>query len=199
MSQAEYVFTPEIHMPAPEAEVLRAAYRGARLIGEYGSGGSTAFAATETGARLVSIESDRAWVAQLQAWLDGQGVGGDRIELRHCDIGPTGPWGRPTALKHWTRFWQYPYALWQDPDFQPDLVLIDGRFRTACLAACALHCRKPLTVLFDDYAERAYYHEVEEILPRAALTGRLARFEIEPGQIGHAQFARMLPWFFSQR
>lgn len=186
-------------MPEPEAEALRAAYRAARVIGEYGAGGSTAFAATECSARLVSIESDKDWVAKLQGWLDGQGVAKERIALHHCDIGPTGPWGRPTAPQNWTRFWHYPFALWQDPAFQPDLVLIDGRFRTACLGACLLHCRKPMTVLFDDYRDRPYYHEVERILPRAGLTGRLARFEVEPGQCSREEFAGMLPWFFSQR
>ena len=67
-------FAPKIHMPDPEAEALRAAYRDARVIGEYGAGGSTAFAATECDARLLSIESDRDWVAKLQDWIDAQGV-----------------------------------------------------------------------------------------------------------------------------
>ncbi len=192
-------FEPKIHMPEPEAEALREAYRAASVIGEYGAGGSTAFAATECRARLHSIESDRAWVQKLRDWIAAHGTDPDRITVEHCDIGPTGPWGRPTNMGRWHSFWTYPYALWRDPGFDPDLVLIDGRFRIACLAACALHCRKPLTVLFDDYAERAYYHLVEEIIPRAGLTGRLARFELTPGQIRPDEFAAMVPWFFSSR
>lgn len=190
-------FAPKIHMPDPEAEALRAAYRDARVIGEYGAGGSTAFAATECDARLLSIESDRDWVAKLQDWIDAQGVTPGRITVQHCNLGPTGPWGRPSNNNLWRRFWTYPYALWSDPGFDPDLVLIDGRFRIACLAATLLHCRKPVTVLFDDYAERTDYHVVEEIIPRAGLIGRLARFEIAPGQVQPAQFAQVVPWFFS--
>lgn len=192
-------FQPNIHMPPAEAEALRAAYGNARVIGEYGAGGSTAFAATECQARVLSIESDRDWVAKLQDWIAAQGVAPGRITVQHCDIGPTGPWGRPTNNNLWHKFWTYPYALWQDPGFDPDLVLIDGRFRIACLAATMMLCRKPLTVLFDDYAERDYYHVVESIIPRAGLTGRLARFQVEPGQIQPAQFAEMLPWFFTAR
>lgn len=199
MSGPDASFEPRIHMPDPEAEVLRAAYRAASVIGEYGAGGSTAFAATECRARLFSVESDRDWVTKLQLWIDAHATDPGRITLHHCDIGPTGPWGRPTQPARWHSFWTYPFALWQDPSFDPDLVLIDGRFRIACLAACMIHCRKPLTVLFDDYAERPYYHEVERIIPRAGLTGRLARFEVVPGQISTAEFAAMVPWFFSAR
>lgn len=190
---------PEIYMPEAEAEALRAAYRAARVIGEYGSGGSTAFAATQCSARVVSIESDKAWVDGLRNWLTGQGVAMDRIDLRHCDIGPTGPWGIPADMRKWPEFWRYPFALWQDPGFSPDLVLIDGRFRTGCLAACLLHCRQPLTVLFDDYSIRPHYHVVEQIVPLSGLTGRLARFEIRPGMVTPEQFATMVPWFFSAR
>ncbi len=197
MSQG--AFDPRIHMPDPEAEVLRAAYRAAGVIGEYGAGGSTAFAATDCRARVLSIESDRGWVRKLQDWIAQNAGDPDRITVAHCDIGPTGPWGRPTNMAKWTSFWTYPFALWRDPGFDPDLVLIDGRFRIACLAACMIHCRKPLTVLFDDYADRPWYHEVEQILPRAGLTGRMARFELAPGQVGPQDFARMLPWFFSAR
>ncbi|NHF71866.1 hypothetical protein [Paracoccus xiamenensis] len=192
-------FNPKIHMPEAEAEALREAYRAALVIGEYGAGGSTAFAATECTARVLSIESDREWVQKLQEWIDLHATDADRITVQHCDIGPTGPWGRPANMAKWTSFWTYPFALWQDPGFDPDLVLIDGRFRTACLAACMMHCRKPLTVLFDDYADRAYYHHVEKIIPRAALNGRLARFEVVPGQIAPQDFAAILPWFFTAR
>ncbi|MDO5642451.1 MAG: hypothetical protein Q4G26_08730 [Paracoccus sp. (in: a-proteobacteria)] len=190
---------PEIYMPEPEAEALRAAYRTARVIGEYGSGGSTAFAATECKARVVSIESDQAWAGDLQAWLDARDVGADRIDLRHCDIGPTGRWGFPGDMTNWQGFWRYPYALWQDPGFNPDLVLIDGRFRIGCLAACMIHCRAPLSVLFDDYTIRPEYHGVADILPPAETIGRLARFELTPGQVTPQHFAAMVPWFFSDR
>ena len=102
-------------------------------------------------------------------------------------------------MQNWSNFWRYPYALWQDPNFNPDLVLIDGRFRIACLAACMINCRAPLTVLFDDYMDRKRYHRVEEILPRTDTIGRVARFEVVPGQVTQQQFAAMVPWFFTDK
>lgn len=194
------VFEPSIHMPEAEAAALEEAYRNARVIGEYGSGGSTALAARDCTARIRSIESDAAWVAQLQGWLDENAPEArGRVDLRHCDIGPTGAWGTPTAARFWRKFWTYPYALWAGGDFDPDLVLIDGRFRTACLAATMLHCRQPLMVLFDDYTPRKHYHVVEELLPKPLLIGRMACFEVAPGLISREDMLRMIPWFFSAR
>jgi hypothetical protein len=103
----------------PEAEALRAAYRKARVIGEYGSGGSTAFAATECSARVVSIESDRAWVEGLQAWLDGQGLEAGRIDLRHCDIGPTGQMGLSDRYAELVEFLALSLCAVARSQFQP--------------------------------------------------------------------------------
>lgn len=92
-------------MPEAESALLRAAYRAASVIGEYGAGGSTAFAAAECTARLLPVESDRAWIEGLGRWLEGQGLGpalaSGRIELRHCDLGTTG--GGAIRLRHWCR------------------------------------------------------------------------------------------------
>lgn len=198
--QETEVFEPKIHMPEAETEALREAYRAAKVIGEYGSGGSTAFAATECTAQVRSIESDANWTLQLQGWMDENAPDAKgRVDLRHCDIGPTAAWGTPSAPRFWRQFWTYPYALWTGGDFDPDLVLIDGRFRLACFAACMLNCRKPLTVLFDDYTPRKHYHGVEELLPNPVLIGRMARFELVPGAISREDMLRMIPWFFTPK
>lgn len=90
-------------------------------------------------------------------------------------------------------------ALWSDADFTPDLVLIDGRFRSGCLAACALHCRAPLTVLFDDCDNRPGYHAAGTLFPRVETVGRMARFQLEPRNWTNAGFAAMLRCFFSAK
>lgn len=60
------------------------------------------------------------------------------------------------------------------------MVLVDGRFRTGCAMATALRTRKPVTLLFDDYAPRKQYHKVERWLGAPRLHGRMAEFEVEP-------------------
>jgi hypothetical protein len=173
----------DIEMPEQEAELLRETYRSAttRVILEYGSGGSTAFAATLPGKFIISVESDRDWARDLQLELDAGPTLSPAI-LYHVDIGPTGSWGRPVDFSHWQRFHGYPLAVWKEPFFRhPDVVLIDGRFRPACLVATALNISRPVRVLFDDYAKRQTYHVVEEFIRPSTLVGRMAVFDLEPG------------------
>lgn len=63
----------------------------------------------------------------------------------------------------------------------PDVVLVDGRFRTGCALVTALHTKKPLRLLFDDYAPRRHYHRIETYIgaPRQMI-GRMAEFEVVP-------------------
>lgn len=193
------VFNPVMWFPPAEKRFVQTCYKMADSILEYGSGGSTVFAARETTARVVSIESDRKWAGDLAAHLAAEGIARPGVEINWCDIGPTQSWGQPVVAKRWRQFHTYPMRPWSIPDFSPELVLIDGRFRMACLAAVMLHCKRPTTVLFDDYARRKSYHAVEQVLPPTSLIGRMARFEIEPKDYDRASYARMLPWFFSTK
>jgi hypothetical protein len=65
----------------------------------------------------------------------------------------------------------------------PDTVLIDGRFRAACFLATAASVTESVTVLFDDYKNRKYYHWVEEIVAPTEMVGGLAVFKVEPGTV----------------
>lgn len=189
---------PAIYMPPDETEAVCEAYRKARVIGEYGSGGSTAFAATDCSARLRSVEADADWLEKMRLWLDENAPQWQaRLTLVHCDIGPTARWSMPSDMGNWQKFWTYPQALWTDKDFAPDLVLIDGRFRMGCLAACLLNCQAPMVVMMDDYLVRPEYHAVEEVVGSPELIGRLARFELRPGAFDRDQILKMIPWFFN--
>jgi hypothetical protein len=190
-------FAPTMWFPDEVKAFVQDRYRAARMILEYGSGGSTAFAARETTARVISVESDRAWAADLRAYLTREGIDRPDVSVRWADIGPTKAWGRPKDTRHWGQYLDYPMLPWLDPGCDPDLVLIDGRFRLACLAVTMLHCRRPVTVLIDDYANRPHYHRAETLLPAAERIGHMVRFEVAPQGWDNAAFLAMLPWFFS--
>lgn len=85
---------PAFDFPRAEADMLRAAYAAANVILEYGSGGSTVYAASLPGKRVFSIETDHDWALRMQRRIDED----DRslVSVIHADIGPTGKWGRPT-------------------------------------------------------------------------------------------------------
>lgn len=186
-------------LPPEEAQALAAAQAGARVVLEYGSGGST-FLALRAGAEFVmSVESDKAWSERIGAAL-GAEFPADRFLVHHADIGPTGPWGRPQGSGAYRRFHLYATGIWDHPDFRhPDVVLIDGRFRVACFLATLIRCTRPVTLLFDDYIDRDYYHWIEELIPRDELIGRMARFTIHPQPMPPGQLTRVAGAFTDPR
>lgn len=188
---------PELSLPEEEAACLKAAYEKADVILEYGSGGSTVMAAEMRGKLIFSVESDPVWARNLRRYLDTAGLPSQAI-VHYTDIGPVGKWGRPFDSQHWEKFHNYPVEIWEKPWFRhPDVVLIDGRFRAACLAITRIRIKRPVTVLFDDYAERQTYHSVEDVVgPPAEMTGRMARFELAPGDLDDAQTTRLQKFFF---
>ena len=177
------------------AEAVRASYAAAAVVLEYGSGGSTVMAAEMPGKRVFSVESDAAWAANLQVYLDQQGIAAG-VSLHAVDIGPTGDWGTPTDESGWRRYHHYPLTVWDRADFQhPDVVLIDGRFRAACLLATLLRITRPVTLLFDDYRDRKVYHRVEAFAKPVAMVGRMARFELEPRVFPAVDMTRIFDFF----
>ncbi|WP_045386678.1 hypothetical protein [Falsirhodobacter sp. alg1] len=172
----------KLTMPEHEAGFLREAYACARVILEYGGGGSTLLAAGMEEKRVFCVESDPDWCARLRRAVDGAK---SEVTIHHGDVGPTGEWGRPVSPRQWPKFHTYPVGIWDRPEFEePDVVLIDGLLRPACFATCAIRITKPTLVLFDDYAGRKAYHAVEAICAPVQKEGRLAIFELIPGLIG---------------
>lgn len=186
----ELTFGPE------ESAFLRNRYEAAGTILEFGSGGSTILAA-ELGRTVMSVESDKDWAKRMAAQL---ATISDKAKVHHADIGPTGPWGAPARARDFRKFHAYALSVWDRPDFQePDLVLIDGRFRASCLVAVMLRATTPVTVLFDDYRKRGYYHGVERLARKEEMIGRMARFTVTPGAIPPEMLTKVIGWFTDPR
>lgn len=166
----ELTFSPEV------ADLVRETYAAARVILEYGSGGSTVLASEMPGKTVFSVESDKRWTRNLQAYLDQAGTASE-VHLHHSAIGKTGKWGRPVDHSGYRRYHRYPLEVWDRPDFiAPDTVLIDGRFREACFYAVMLRSTRKTVVLFDDYGDRPRYHAVERFAEPVEMRGRMAKF-----------------------
>jgi hypothetical protein len=186
----------ELTFRPKERRLVTHYYRNAETILEYGSGGSTVLAA-ELGKTVFSVESDQDWAERMAGHL---ATISDRAHVHWADVGPTGPWGVPMKPREFRKFHEYALSVWDRPDFvQPDLVLIDGRFRAACLVAVMLRTSRPVTVLFDDYLKRRYYHGVERLIPKDELVGRMARFTITPGAIPPDMVTQAIGWFTDPR
>ena len=191
---ADQIERPVLTLPEAEAETLAAAYRGAKVVLEYGSGGSTVLG-TDMGKTVLSVESDAKWCARMQAWFDSHPAKG-KLVLHHAHIGPTKQWGMPVGAAAFRKFPDYALSIWDHPAFEhPDVVLIDGRFRPACLLATAFRITRPVTVLFDDYAERPGYHGIEEMFRPTARHGRMAEFHITPTAFPVERLSWVMGWF----
>jgi hypothetical protein len=177
-------------------QLLIEQYAAASTILEYGSGSSTVHAAL-TNRKVISVESDKVWAGLMTEYLTELG---SKAIIHHVNIGATGLWGMPKRRRHSNLFSNYPLSVWDRDDLGvPDLVLIDGRFRKACLVAVMLRATRPTTVLFDDYAHRRFYHDVEKLAAKEEVVGRMARFTVTPGQIPPEMLTQVIGWFSDPR
>jgi len=189
---AQIVVPDQPHMEQEGIRLLDEHLRKARVFLEYGAGGSSVMAARSAVEKIYSVESDPAFLRAVQEKIAGIGIQPNRYVPLHVDIGPTGAWGHPSSKEFSHRWPHYPQAPWdrlKQDQKKPDLILIDGRFRVATLLASLLHAPAGCTILFDDYADRAWYHAVETFLKPRRLAGRMAEFvvpETKPAGLGEA-------------
>lgn len=183
MHEADLISRPQLTLPTAEAAHLAEAYSAADVILEYGSGGSTVLAADLPAKRVFSVESDADWARMMQDWFtQNPPAAGAQVHVIWSDIGPTRDWGFPRDKRGAQRYARYPLAVWDRADFvQPDVVLVDGRFRKGCAMATALRTTRPVRLLFDDYVPRRHYHGVERFLgPPCKIIGRMVEFRVAP-------------------
>lgn len=179
-------------LPPAEAGALREAYTGAKAILEYGSGGSTVVAAGLPGRVVFSVESDRKWVRMMKGWF-AENPPAAKVNLHWVDVGRVKQWGIPKGDEAFRQWPDYPLSVWDRPDFvQPDVVLIDGRFRLGSFVATLLRLTRPAVVLFDDYVPRKRYRVAEEFAAPVARIGRMARFEVVPVRLDAADLRRVI-------
>lgn len=170
-------------------------YAKARIILEYGSGGSTVLAARQPGKFIQSVECDFDWAVNMRSHLDEIETASG-VVIYPVDIGPIGMWGRPVDATHWEKFQRYPLDIWDQPFFRhPDLVLIDGRFRPACFAATCLRITQPVCVLFDDYYNRPQYHGIEALAKPVRQIDRMAEFRLKPQDFSPRDVTQALRFF----
>jgi len=187
--------TLEPHLPKGELQFLTGFFRSNTIYLEYGSGGST-LAALDRGVRpVVSVESDPIWFDRTSDSISESDR--SRIDLLLVDIGPTRDWGWPASNDYFPKWPDYSLSPWrhcQHRSVEPNLVLIDGRFRVACFCATLLFGKPGTTILFDDYIDRPQYHVVQKIIQPKKSIGRLCEFQI-PRRLKRSQIRELTKLF----
>ncbi|MEO0344238.1 MAG: hypothetical protein AAF198_12460 [Pseudomonadota bacterium] len=193
---------PSMEFPKFFVPFLRKKYQDAKCILEYGSGGSTVLAASQPildRKQLISIESDRNWAKNLQIFINWR-FPFRNVKIIHADIGPTAAWGYPHSKEFRDMFPNYPRTPWlYQPDLQPDLVLIDGRFRIACFVETLKNLKAPCTILFDDYQSREYYHVIEDLVVPEKVKGRIAVFNVDPKKIDRERLYQFEDYYYETK
>lgn len=165
------------YMTPDETKLFVETVKPVKRYFEFGGGGSTAYVATNTDATIYAVDSQKGWLDKITKYVGPR----DNITYKHVDIGPPkDPWGRPKdeSKKH---LWpNYSNAL-QDSGFKPDFVLVDGRFREACIFKTIIYSAdnniNPKIILHD--CHRKDYHVTYKYLDKIKETRTLCVFEIK--------------------
>jgi hypothetical protein len=138
---------------------------------EWGTGGSTAFAAwflQQHGSPLISaysVESSNQWVQHLlrQSAALQRAIDTKRLVIHTADLGKVGEWERPAQwLTRDARLRNDQARSYSDPRGISccfDLILVDGRFRQACLLQALRVSHENTVVLLHDFDANAISEE----------------------------------------
>ena len=170
----------------PDARAyLGQALESSRSYLEFGSGGSTLLALSHS-CRVVSVESDRFFMAAVEEAIHGRALApASTYRLISTDIGPTAWYGMPIMPlarfnRHkWHRYPQAPWTVYESQVFGwPDIVLIDGRFRVACALECMMRipAGHDFQVLVDDWTGRPEYALLPSLCEHVTTHGRMGVF-----------------------
>lgn len=169
----------KIAMPPQETEELKKIIDTSSNILEYGSGGSTIYAALSDADNIISVENDREFLDKVILEYEAIELFKPNLFPIHSYIGPTKMWGYPIDDSHKHLWKNYPVSGWniaREYSIDPDTIIIDGRFRVACFLYSIGHCKKDAVIFWDDYVNRESYHVIEKICKPRHIYGRAAVF-----------------------
>ena len=133
---------------------------------EYGSGGSTYQAYIRDNIKKIySVESDKEWHDKLRSIIKDDKK---KIDYRYCEMyTKSKSYGYPgpnSTKDQWINYSDQIRKLDEKSRKSIDLVMIDGRFRTACCLKCFDIVNNDCLIAFDDFLAdgREHHHVVLE-------------------------------------
>lgn len=159
---------------------------------EFGAGDSTFFVLKNTNANIQSVESDKKFIKRMCKFNGIKKLNDkSRLVFHYIDIGRTRNFGRPKDASGYARYPNYSQAIFKILDKKHieniDTVLIDGRFRVACLLSILLNCNKNTKVMIHDFFNRNEYHIVLDFIDVVEQVDSLGIFKIK----GNIDFDRV--------
>jgi hypothetical protein len=163
-----------------EIALLSSLLRRTKHMVEFGAGGSTTLSLKLGVSHLLSVESDAEWISRIlvddaaaRAHEDG------RLKLLHADIGLIGFLGGPGKASDRSKWPSYSRTPWAHlGDHALDLILIDGRFRVACILDSLLRVDRHTVLAVHDFWNRPAYHIVLPFLDEIDRCESLGLFRV---------------------
>lgn len=149
---------------------------------EFGSGGSTLRALQRSKAKIYSVESSLDWIDYLNRYLIVYLLKNKRLLLYHADIGNTQDWGFPASDDSKNLFPNYSNGIFGCLNSDRiDTILIDGRFRVACVLNVILNLSSvdEPAILIHDFWNRENYHILLKYLTEIDSVETLGVFKIK--------------------
>jgi hypothetical protein len=168
------------HMSEAKIQLLTDSISRSKHYLEYGIGGSTILASQQSLSSIVAIDSSEEWIDKIHSRIV-KSVCSSNVSLIHADLGKTADWGYPideNKVKNWPQYYSSPWIRYRNLELSPDLILIDGRFRTSCFLFSLLNSETGTRILWDDYLGRPEYHFVEKALHPQGLIDDMAIFKV---------------------
>jgi len=143
---------------------------------EFGCGGSTILACKvgQSDLSVTSVDSSQQWIDTVKTneyvvAKDKKGL----AQMRTINIGPVGSWGYPTETVEASQGAWYLYSQAISMiDKKYDLVLVDGRFRVACLLQSFIS-NPTASVMIHDFFEPGHHHAYKALLNVSEVVDRV--------------------------
>jgi hypothetical protein len=173
----QYIISDTPQMTMECADELTKLIEKSTVYLEYGSGGSTILAVGSELTSITTVESDKIFLSNVVNKVKGM-VSTAKFNPIYVNIGITGAYGYPlfgfykrkiayggvSLLSSKSRWGRYAIAPWIQVEQEPDLILIDGRFRVASVlqSLIKLSENNKCTLMLDDY--RDHYKVIEPFI-----------------------------------
>lgn len=176
-----------IAMTAPEVAYLIQSLSSGKVYFEFGCGGSTMVAATygPSDLNITSVDSSLEWITTVRRNEKCEAKKASnlmRIDL--VDIGPVEAWGFPTQKMHESKgaWYLYSQAI-SMAEGKYDVVLVDGRFRVACVINTFIS-NPEAKVMIHDFFETTHHLHYKILLAVSEVVERvdtLVQLRKKPG------------------
>ena len=148
---------------------------------EFGTGNSTRIAAeTDNIHRITVVESDPTFWKEEVLSIPSvkQALKKGRLTPHLINIGATAKWGYPIDDSCSDQWPMYHSCAFQS-NVAYDLILVDGRFRIACILHACLSCPPSTKILIHDFFDRPIYFVVLPFLKLEDQADTLGLFSIK--------------------